>query len=272
MNKEYYYSLINKYFKNKKVKDVFYKQIDLFFDVKHTNNRKYMKDDLVELNNYNLIHGTKAGIKDLNKIKETGLLSVEFYDKEYNNQKNPYSCEFWHIKENILLKDYINKYTGGTVIYETKEGKVEKIVPFNEIQNEINNSDIEYLRWEVYQTKEARFLPTNKNYPIAFILNLNNEYKELLDYSIQGNKLDEKVKKKILPKWFYGKYVKGRFHNYDSFETKREIAILFGLPSILIEGIIVNKTLEKDKKSLNKIKGIFPDCYICNIDGKVIVE
>ena len=37
-------------------------------------------------------------------------------------------------------------------------------------------------------------------------------------------------------------------------------------------GIIVNKILEKDKESLKKIKGIFPNCYICNIDGKVIVE
>ena len=47
---------------------------------------------------------------------------------------------------------------------------------------------------------------------------------------------------------------------------------MFGLPSKLIEGILVGRKLENDKYSLNYIKKKLPDCYICNLDGKVIVE
>lgn len=53
--------------------------------------------------------------------------------------------------------------------------------------------------------------------------------------------------------------------------TNRESAIMFGLPSSLIEGVLVSKKLEKNKKSLEYIKKRLPDCYICNLDGKVII-
>ena len=46
---------------------------------------------------------------------------------------------------------------------------------------------------------------------------------------------------------------------------------MFGLPASLIEGIFVGRKIENDEKSLNYIKGKLPDCYICNLDGKVIV-
>jgi len=54
--------------------------------------------------------------------------------------------------------------------------------------------------------------------------------------------------------------------------TDREAAIMFGLPSRLIEGVLVARTTEKDKNKLKYIKSKLPDCYICNLDGKVIVE
>ena len=155
-------------------------------------------------------------------------------------------------------------------MYETKKGWIEKIVPFNDITKEISKTNIDYLQWKVLQTKESKFLPTNKNITLAFILNLKNN-KELLLNSIQGD-MDENVKKKLSPKWFYDHYVKDGFHNYDAYETNRELAILFGIPSVLIEGICVNRVIEKDKKSLNEIKEIFPNCYICNINGKVIAK
>ena len=47
---------------------------------------------------------------------------------------------------------------------------------------------------------------------------------------------------------------------------------MFGLPINLVEGILVGRRLEKDKKSLEYIKSKLPDCYICNLDGKVIVS
>ena len=58
----------------------------------------------------------------------------------------------------------------------------------------------------------------------------------------------------------------------DDFFTDRESAVLFGIPSCFIEGILVGRIYEKDQKILKEIKELLPDCYICNLDGKVIVE
>ena len=52
--------------------------------------------------------------------------------------------------------------------------------------------------------------------------------------------------------------------------TDRESAIFFGLPKILIEGVIVGRIYEKDLEKLDYIKSKLPDAYICNVDGKVI--
>ena len=40
----------------------------------------------------------------------------------------------------------------------------------------------------------------------------------------------------------------------------------------MIEGILVGRKYEKDNSKLNEIKNLLPKAYICNLDGKVIVE
>lgn len=59
--------------------------------------------------------------------------------------------------------------------------------------------------------------------------------------------------------------------NRNTSTTDRESAIMFGLPTTLIEGVFVGRKIENDIKSLEYIKSKLPDCYICNLDGKVIV-
>ncbi|MBQ9318083.1 MAG: hypothetical protein IJR82_00425 [Bacilli bacterium] len=56
----------------------------------------------------------------------------------------------------------------------------------------------------------------------------------------------------------------------DDFFTNREGAILFGISSNLIEGILVGRKYEKDNKILNEIKELLPNCYICSLDGIII--
>lgn len=46
---------------------------------------------------------------------------------------------------------------------------------------------------------------------------------------------------------------------------------MFGLPSNLIEGVLVGRKFENDNNSLELIKKKLPNCYICNVEGKVIV-
>ena len=106
-----YVDLINKYFKNKKVKECFLHQLSLYNQIKENVviNNKYNIGDKVFLNRGTLLHGTKVDVDNLSKIKENGILAVEFYDKQYPNQKKPYTAEFWDIKDDILLYDYLNK-------------------------------------------------------------------------------------------------------------------------------------------------------------------
>ena len=54
----------------------------------------------------------------------------------------------------------------------------------------------------------------------------------------------------------------------DAFE--RTDYIIFGLPSNCIEGVLVGRIVERNKKYLKQIKDLFPNCYICNLDGIVI--
>ena len=59
--------------------------------------------------------------------------------------------------------------------------------------------------------------------------------------------------------------------NRNASTTDRESAIIFGLPISLIEGIFIGRKTENDINALNYIKEKLPNCYICNLDGKVIV-
>jgi hypothetical protein len=131
-----------------------------------------------------------------------------------------------------------------------------------------------YLVWNMEQTKEARFMPSlvQNQVQIGIIFNGTNIYtKELLNGDILNpdNISDEEVKEFVNDK-YYDQFIIDR-KNKDDFFTNRESAILFGIPSNLIEGILVGREYENNQEILNEIKKILPNCYICNLDGKVIV-
>ena len=58
----------------------------------------------------------------------------------------------------------------------------------------------------------------------------------------------------------------------DIYFTNRESAVLFGIPSNFIEGILVGREYEEKPEILSRIKELLPNAYICNLSGKVIVE
>ncbi len=39
----------------------------------------------------------------------------------------------------------------------------------------------------------------------------------------------------------------------------------------MFKGIIVSRNKENDDEYLNVLINLFPNCYICNLDGKVIM-
>lgn len=180
----------------------------------------------------------------------------------------------------MLLRDYIINYSGFTITYTLGRGpeakQISELVPyhkFDEITEKINDDKNIYIWWGD-KTKEVTYLPSlvsNKS-QIAFILNMESEYATKFLYADVWNiELDKDTLEEFLDYRYYSKFLDLRF-NKNASTTDRESAIMFGLPSKLIEGVLVGRKFEEDTEILNYIKSKLPECYICNLDGKVIVD
>lgn len=256
-------------------------QINRFYEAKSykLDKHKYKVGDDVKLSKGTLLHGTYKNIDGLIAIINDGLISNIFTDSRLSKYLG--TVGVWNLKQDYLLKDYINYYSGGTILYngifkngiDTQEIKT-SVIPYNQMNNiiEITNN-IDCHMWMLEQTKEARFMPSlvQDRVQIGIIFDGKNKYiKSLLKGDILNSDLinDSDVKDFINPN-YYEKFIKDR-KNKDDFFTNRESAILFGIPSNLIEGILVGRKYENDISILKEIKILLPNCYICNLDGKVI--
>ena len=255
-------------------------QIDRYYESKEYKlpNNKYKIGDLVKLKKGTLIHGTYNNMEALRKIVKDGLVSSWFVE-DSRETKYPSSVGVWNLQKDYKLIDYLNYTNGATIRYnrllENKEysnnSKIE-LIPYDKMNNitEFLEKNPCWL-WSMEQTKEARFLPSKVQDMVQIAIIFNGDYaKELLKGDILEESFmsDEDVKPYI-NEWYYERFIKER-KNKDAFFTNRESAILFGLPSNIIEGVLVGRKYEKDNKILNEIKELLPNCYICNIDGIVI--
>ena len=274
MEKQKNINLLSEYFRYKKrIYKIYISQIEEFYRLKeeYVGEAKYNIGDDVIIDSSILIHGTRISINELENISINGLIAPEFLGKYNKKKKKPFVVEFWNVQEKLTLKEYLDKYCGVTIDVKGNSGNIIKriITSMNNIEKEILELK-EYRDYIIYQNQEQRFLPNkyNNNAAMAFIVSENSYIEKYLSNDIFNINFDKKTLKQILPKWFYKKYMLTR--NFDNYETGREKAILFGVPSNFIEGILVNKEIENDENNLKKIKDVFPKCYICNIDGKVI--
>ena len=276
MDKEEYINLVNDKISNFKTKEIMIRQIDNFFAVKKIllKHHTYNVGDLVYLKKGTLLHGTYKNIDGLREICQNGLVASLFINDKIS--KYPSCVGVWKLQKDYYLKDYINFYSGGTIEYKKMNGEIIKtsVIPYNEMKNVMSTIDTNLcFRWYMEQTKEARFLPSlvQSKVQIGIIFNSDNDaIKMLLMGDILSNGIsDEEVKEFVNPD-YYEKFIKDR-RNKDDFFTDRESAILFGVPSNLIEGILVGKEYESNIEILKEIKKLLPDCYICNLDGVVIM-
>ena len=253
------------------------KQIELFYDVDNqvTKNRYNIGDD-VKLKKGTFIHGIFGELENFDFTIENGFISTDFTSEARPNKINN-SVGMWNIQDDMMLKEYINQYSGFTISYSIGRGPgsktISKLIPyhkFDEITEEINNNDEIWSYWGE-QTKEVRFIPSlvsNKR-QIAFILN----YAKKLAYNDVWNlDFDKETVKSFLDYRYIEKFINEDRIKRDVVTTDRESAIMFGLPINLVEGVFVGRKIEKDNKALNYIKSKLPDCYVCNLDGKVIVS
>lgn len=270
MMKDNYLKSVDNFKLNDNTKELIKKQIELFYNYNNRNKINFDNDEVI-LRNTNLIHGTRANLETLEIIASKGLIASEFYSDFNPNKKKPYVVELWNISEEIKLSDWIKKYAGVTIDFKNREGKVYKSVisEFDNIKNNIQKES-GFRDYIIYQNQEQRFVPNDiieNESTVAFIVEFDNN-DELIKNDIFNESFDNEIIKDILPEWFYEKYMKSR--NFDNYETGREKAILFGIPVSMIKGIMVSRKIENDISSINRIKRLFPNCYICNIDGKVI--
>lgn len=262
--------------KLKENSNIMLEQIERYYKAKEyilpTN--QYNIGDDVKLLKGTLLHGTYKNLDGLKEILKNGLISSWFIDGR--GSKYPSSVGVWNLKEDYLLKDYINFYSGGTAEYfnQLDNKKETEVIPFNEMNKFIDRFITkDYLVWNLGQTKEARFLPSlvqNKT-QIGIIFNgTNKAVKELLKGDILNpNNINDNDVKEFVNESYYDRFIIDRKDKDDLF-TDRESAILFGIPANLIEGVLVGRQYENDNQVLNEIKSLLPNCYICNLDGKVI--
>lgn len=275
MNKYNYMDLVNENIDGN-ARKLLLNQIEKFYDASNNYKPKignYKVGDLVKLDKGTLLHGTYKNIDGLEKIADEGLICNLIV--EGRNSKYPLTVGVWNLQKDYYLKDYIDFYSGGTVRFVSEDKKSTEVIPYSRMSNFMNyvkNKD--YFRWEMEQTKEARFMPSyeQENVQIGIIFNGNNVYvKELLKGDILSNSISDINVKPFVGEWYYERFLKDRKAK-DDFFTDRESAIIFGLPACFIEGILVGHKYEVDDIMLKKIKELLPNCYICNLDGKVIIE
>ena len=279
MNKEKYLNDIEKRF-NGKTKEILINQLELFYsDDAEIIKNKYNIGDDVRLSKGTFIHGIFGGLENFDFTINNGFIATDFTDEPRPN-KICNSVGMWNIQEEILLRDYINQYSGFTITYSIGRGPeaktISKLIPyhkFDEVTEEINNDDEIWSYWGD-KTKEVSFIPSlvSDKRQIAFILNMNSDYAKKLAYNDVWNlDFDSETLKPFLDYRYMEKFIEQDRINRNAATTDRESAIMFGLPAKLIEGVFVGRKIENDKESIRYIKSKLPDCYICNLDGKVIV-
>lgn len=278
--KDKYIEYANKTFKGKALELVL-NNIELFYnpDVEINKNKYYVGED-VFLKKGTFMHGIREGFGEFDWIVENGFISTDFSESAVPGQnKIKNSVGVWNIKKDTLLKDYIIDYSGFTIVCKKGRGlelyHESFLIPyhkFDEITEKVNDDPDIYIWWGD-KTKEVTYLPSlvsNKS-QIAFILNTDSDYAKELSYAdVWNTELEADTLEEFLDYRYYPKFLDLRF-NKDASTTDRESAIIFGLPSNLIEGVLVGRKFEHDLEAINKIKNKLPDCYICNVDGKVIV-
>lgn len=268
MNKEIIINNAKKKFKGELL-DIVLKQINDFFELYESNykiDKKYNIGDDVILNKNHLLHGIGKYTDLINVFALRGVVSQDYFG-DPSDHAFCYESAFWTVNKEISLREFIRNYSGMVVkvndnYEQVSYGKIDEFVE--------KMKNIDHWLWTAESSMEIRFMPSlarNIN-QIGFILNTENEIAQRLRKN--------SVFKDNFKKEYAFEFVNGKAK--EKFEKEGFIAdffgrtdyLIFGLPKNCIEGIIVGRNIEHDKTDMKKLKELFPDCYICNLDGKVI--
>ena len=194
-----------------------------------------------------------------------GLISNTFRSKNKKWIIN-YCVSFWHIKKAISLKDYVLQYSGVIIKHNLGENIRIPYGCFDEYLSSLKHKDFGSIFAET--PMECTFLPN--------LAKDINELQYALIISCEDKKCQPLLKNNILDPSFNEDLAISFMNdkvdlNKRKTKLDRVAYILFGTPSSMIEGVLVGRKAEKDIKTLKKIKQYMPNCYICNLDGIVIL-
>lgn len=253
--------------------EIVLKQIDDYFEltnspyqVKHN----YQVNDQVILNENHLLHGIGKHTDLIEIFAERGVTSPDFFDTSVNHAFC-YTAAFWNVKGKISLKEYIENYSG--VVAKVNDEYWQ--VPYKHLDNFIEVlRDVDHWLWTAESSMEIRFMPSLARdiNQIGFIVNTENEIcKKLRKNSVFKEPFDKDYAYEFLTNKSKGKdkFIQEGFK--DDFFFRADY-LIFGIPKNAIEGILVGRIVENNKEHLSTLKKLFPNCYICNLDGKVILN
>ena len=256
-------------FKGKTLK-VVNEQIDNFYTMENQTfkNVKYAVGKDVVLTPDTYLHGFGDDLKVFDLFADRGLINKD-YEYGATNHFTHHTVSLWHIRKKIKLADYVVNYSGMSVKYEDKF----EMVPYGQLDTFVEKMrNVHHWLWEAESSMEIRFMPSlarDKN-QLAFII--NGRDKCLQPYfanDIINKNFDFEIAKDFLNE-------RGKQRGADGIRNDPGIQrigyVVFGIPKTLFEGVLVGRKYEKNKKVLKHIKEKLPQCYICNLDGKVIVE
>ena len=245
------------------------KQIEDYFELAESDyiaKKKYQINDNVVLNNNHLLHGIGKYVDIINIFAERGIVSQDYFE-DASDHAFYYEAAFWNVKGEISLKEYIRNYSGMIAkvnknYYQIPYGKLDEFV---ERMKEVN-----HWLWTAESSMEIRFMPSlaRDTNQIGFILNTENEIAQrLIQNSVFKENFDKEYAMEFIHEKARKKFEQDGF-TADFFE--RADYIIFGLPKNCIEGVIVGRQVEHNEEHLKTLKTLFPNSYICNLDGVVI--
>lgn len=268
MNKEFIINNSKKKFDGELL-DIVLKQIDDYFELAKSDYKpqnKYDIGDDVILNENHLLHGIRDKVDLLDIFSERGIVSNDYLVDEVSSHAFIYNSGFWSVKNEISLKEFIINYSGMVAKYDDKWEQV----PYKKL-----DKFVEKMRtsnawlWTAESSMEIRFMPSlaKDNNQVAFILDTSNPLAtKLKENSIFKNPKLDKYKYSFI----HEKAIKDLENGFKLDAFERADYIIFGFPKNCIEGVLVGRFVENNQEYLDKIKELFPNCYICNLDGKVI--
>lgn len=106
------------------------------------------------------LHGIFGELENFDYTLDNGFISVDF-TSEHRANKIGNSVGMWNIQEDILLKDYINKYSGFTITYTIGRGpgskEISELVPYHKFDEFTEKLIMTMIFGHIGETRQKRF-------------------------------------------------------------------------------------------------------------------